>query len=230
MSAVLLFDPVTPPADLLEATRDERIQSLGEEIANAVSHGVGLVAVLASTPFLLAAAWSHRSIPSVLGATLFAGSAALLYLASTLYHAAPAQRKPFFRMLDHLAIFFLIAGTYTPLALGPLKGSFGWTIFTVVWSLALVGVLFKIFARFRFPYVSTAMYIGMGWLAVFIIRPLATHLPVGGLIWLVAGGLAYTGGVLFYHCERMRYSHLIWHLFVLAGTGCHFVAILRYAT
>lgn len=207
-----------------------RSQSRGEEIANAISHGAGLVAILAATPFLLAAAWRHGHISSMLGAALFAGSAALLYLASTLYHAAPAKRKGFFRMLDHLAIFFLIAGTYTPFALGPLRGSLGWTLFALVWLMAFVGVLFKVFARFRFPYVSTAMYIGMGWLAVFILRPLATHLPLDGLLWLVAGGLAYTAGVLFYHWERMRYSHLVWHLFVLAGTGCHFVAVLRYAT
>jgi hemolysin III len=207
---------------------DERAQTLGEEIANAVSHGVGLLAILGLTPLLLATAWSHRS--SVLAAAVFAGSAALLYLASTLYHAVPARRKPLFRLLDHAAIYLLIAGTYTPLALGPLKGSLGWTIFAIVWALALAGVLFKLFAGFRFPYVSTAMYIGMGWLALFIIRPLAAHLPLGGLLWLVAGGLAYTGGVLFYHWERMRYSHLVWHLFVLAGTACHFVAILRYAT
>ena len=211
------------------ASPDERAQSFGEEIANAVSHGVGLLAILVGTPFLLAAAWRHGAVTSILGVALFAGSAALLYLASMLYHAAPARQKGFFRMLDHLAIFLLIAGTYTPLALGPLKGSLGWTIFGIVWLLAFAGVLFKVFARFRFPYLSTAMYIGMGWLAVFIIRPLATHLPLGGLLWLVAGGVAYTGGVLFYHWERMRYSHLVWHLFVLAGTSCHFVAILRYA-
>jgi hemolysin III len=221
--------PVTDSADSLESG-PERAQTLGEEIASAVSHGVGFLAIIAATPFLIAEAARRGSIQTIIGAALFAGSAALLYLASTLYHAAPAHRKSFFRMLDHLAIYILIAGTYTPLALGPLKGSFGWTIFALVWLLAVAGVLFKLFARFRFPYVSTAMYIGMGWLAVFIIRPLAAHLPVGGLIWLVAGGLAYTGGVLFYHWERMRYSHLIWHLFVLAGTACHFVAILRYAT
>lgn len=209
---------------------DERAQTQGEEIANAVSHGFGLLAILAAAPFLLAAAWRHGSIGSILGAALFAGSAALLYLASTLYHAVPVRRKGFFRMLDHLAIFFLIAGTYTPFALGPLRGSLGWTIFAVAWLLAFAGVFFKVFARFRFPYLSTAMYIGMGWLAVFIIRPLAAHLPLVGLLWIVAGGVAYTAGVLFYHWERLRYSHLIWHLFVLAGTGCHFVAVLCYAT
>jgi hemolysin III len=203
---------------------DERSQTLGEEIANAVSHGIGLLAILAATPFLLAAA------AAVLGVALFAGSAALLYLASTLYHALPVRRKAFFRMVDHLAIFCLIAGTYTPFALGPLRGSFGWTIFAVAWLLAFIGVIFKVFARYRFPYVSTAMYIGMGWLAVFLIRPLATHLPLTGLLWIVAGGVAYTAGTLFYHWEKMRYSHLIWHLFVLAGTACHFIAILRYAT
>jgi len=218
---------VNPIADIAE--KPEPLQTRGEEIANAVSHGVGLLAILVATPFLIAAAVRHGAAPTVLGVALFSGSAALLYLASTLYHAAPARRKGFFRMLDHLAIFFLIAGTYTPLALGPLRGTLGWTVFGIVWLLALVGVLFKVFARFRFPYVSTAMYIGMGWLAVFIIRPLAVHLPVSGLIWLVAGGLAYTGGTLFYHWERMRFSHLVWHLFVLAGTACHFVAVYCYA-
>jgi hemolysin III len=208
----------------------EPAQSSSEEIANAVSHGIGLLAILAATPFLLLAASRHGAVGSVLGAALFAGSAALLYLASMLYHFAPARRKPFFRMLDHLAIFFLIAGTYTPFALGPLKGTLGWTIFAIVWLLAFIGVLFKVFARFRFPYVSTGIYIGMGWLALFIIRPLATHLPLPGLLWLVAGGVAYTGGTLFYHRESMRYSHLIWHLFVLAGTTCHFVAVLCYTT
>jgi hemolysin III len=208
----------------------EPAQTSAEEIANAVSHGVGLVAILGATPFLIAAACRHGAVSGILGAALFAGSAALLYLASMLYHAAPAPRKALFRMLDHLAIFFLIAGTYTPFALGPLRGALGWTIFAIAWLLAFLGVLFKIFARFRFPYLSTAMYIAMGWLAVFIIRPLARHLPIGGLLWLVAGGLAYTAGVLFYHSEKMRFSHLIWHLFVLAGTACHFVAVLCYAT
>jgi hemolysin III len=215
--------------DALRPEKPEPAQSLAEEVANALSHGIGLVAILGATPFLIAAAWRHGAVGSVLGAALFAGSAALLYLASMLYHAAPDRRKGFFRMLDHVAIFCLIAGTYTPFALGPLRGTFGWTIFAVAWLLAFLGVLFKVFARFRFPYLSTAMYIGMGWLAVFIIRPLAAHLPVAGLLWIVAGGVAYTSGVLFYHWERMRYSHLVWHLFVLAGTGCHFVAVLRYA-
>jgi len=205
-------------------------ETVGERIANAVSHGVGLLAILAATPFLLAAAWRHGATGAELGAAMFAGSAAFLYLASMLYHVAPEERKGFFRMIDHVAIYFLIAGTYTPFALGPLRGTFGWALFAIVWLLAFGGVLFKVFARFRFPYLSTAIYIGMGWLAVLIIRPLMTHLPPAGLMWLVAGGLAYTAGVLFYHWERMRYSHLVWHVFVLAGTACHFVAILRYAT
>jgi hemolysin III len=208
----------------------EPAQSPAEEIANAISHGVGLLAILGATPFLLTAASRHGRVSSVLGAALFAGSAALLYLASTLYHAVPAHRKGFFRMLDHAAIFILIAGTYTPFALGPLNGTFGWTMFALVWLLAFIGVLFKVFARFRFPYLSTALYIGMGWLAVFIVRPLAAHIGITGLLWLVAGGLAYTGGVLFCHWERLKFAHFIWHLFVLAGTTCHFIAILCYAS
>jgi hemolysin III len=203
-------------------------QSHAEEIANAVSHGAGLGALMAGTPFLLIAA-SHRGWAMTLGSALFAGSAMFLYFASMLYHAAPAARKPFLRMVDHVAIYFLIAGTYSPFALGPLRGGFGWGVFWVAWSLALVGTTFKIFARFRFPYVSTAMYIAMGWLAVFIIKPLMAHLSGSGLAWLVAGGVAYTAGTLFYHRESMRYSHLVWHLFVMTGTACHFIAVLRYA-
>jgi hemolysin III len=205
----------------------ERTQSRGEEIANAVSHGAGFVAILAATPWLFIAR-QHSSFDSMLGAALFAASAAALYLFSTLYHAAPAARKGFFRMADHVAIFCLIAGTYTPFALGPLRGPLGWTVFAVVWLLALIGVIFKVFARFRFPYVSTAMYVGMGWIALLILRPLAAHLHADGMAWLIAGGLAYTAGVIFYHWESMKYSHLVWHLFVLAGTACHFMAVLRY--
>lgn len=201
-----------------------------EEIANGISHGVGLVAILAATPFLLMEAARHGDAVAIAGGAMFAGSAALLYLASTLYHLATSgRRKGFFRMLDHMAIYCLIAGTYTPFALGPLRGTFGWTVFAIAWALAFLGVMFKVFARYRFPYLSTAMYIGMGWLAVFLIRPLATHLPVAGLMWIVAGGVAYTAGTIFYHRERMRFSHLIWHLFVLAGTVCHFVAVMWYA-
>jgi len=199
----------------------------GEEIANAVSHGVGLVAILGATPFLMGAAWRHGAHWELIGASIFAGAAALLYLASTLYHAAPAGRKGALRMLDHVAIYGLIAGTYTPFALGPLRATVGWEVLGAVWAMGIVGILFKVFARFRFPYVSTAMYLGMGWLAVLIIKPLMMHVPAAALAWLVAGGVAYTAGVLFYHWERMRYSHLVWHLFVLAGTGCHFVAVLK---
>ncbi len=203
-------------------------QSHAEEIANAVSHGVGLGALMAATPFLLMAAWRRDGVMT-LGAALFAGSAMFLYTASMLYHALPVAHKAFFRMVDHVAIYFLIAGTYSPFALGPLRGRFGWVVFWVAWGLALSGMLFKVFARFRFPFVSTGLYIAMGWLAVFLIKPLMVHLPGWGLAWMVAGGVAYTAGTLFYHRESMRYSHLIWHLFVIAGTACHFVAVLRYA-
>ena len=215
-------------ADVKKPDHPEIPQSHAEEIANAVSHGVGLGALLAGTPFLLMAAWPHGAAMT-LSAALFAGSAMFLYFASMLYHALPVGRKPFFRMVDHVAIYFLIAGTYSPFALGPLRGRFGWTVFGVAWGLALIGMMFKVCARFRFPYVSTAMYIAMGWLAVFLIKPLTAHLSGWGLAWMVAGGVAYTAGTLFYHRESMKYSHLIWHLFVITGTACHFIAVLRYA-
>ena len=218
------------PTSESDEIREEASQTVGEEIANAVSHGVGLLAIIGATPTLIwLACKHHRPGWTVAGAAIFAATAALLYLASTLYHAMPRRWKGPLRLFDHMAIYVLIAGTYTPFALGPLRGPVGWTIFGVVWALAIAGVLFKLFARFRFHYVSTALYIGMGWLAVFMIRPLLTHVPMAGLAWLVGGGVAYTAGTAFYHREKMRYSHLIWHLFVLVGTACHFVAVMGWA-
>lgn len=206
-----------------------RPQSLGEEIANSVSHGIGLLAVIAVTPVLILAALPHGA-GQVVGVSVFAGTMALVYLTSTLYHAVPHPRvKRVFRILDHGAIFLLIAGSYTPFTLGVLRGGWGWTLFGAIWGLALAGVIFRAFAGFRYPKVSTALYLAMGWLALFAIQPLWQRLPPAGLLWLLAGGLAYTGGVGFYAAKRLRYGHFIWHLCVLVGTACHFVAVIRYA-
>jgi hemolysin III len=213
----------------MTATREERRQSLGEEIANSVSHGVAVIAAAVATPFLLLAASRHGTIQLV-GASIFSGTILLLYLASTLYHALRDNRaKRLFRFLDHAAIFFLIAGTYTPFTLGILRGAWGWTLLAVVWGLALTGVVLKAVGAMRHPALSTGLYLMMGWLIVVAIRPLWNHMSLGGLLWLVAGGLAYTVGTAFFALPRLRYSHLVFHLFVVAGTACHFVAVWRYA-
>ena len=205
-------------------------QSLGEEIANSVSHGVGFLAVLAVTPVLVLGAIPHGAA-SIVGVSIFAATMAVLYLTSTLYHAFPHSRaKRMFRVVDHGAIFLLIAGTYTPFTLGILRGAWGWALFGTVWGLALVGVLFKVVGGVRYPIASTAIYVAMGWLVVVAIQPLWQSMPQAGLMWLVAGGVAYTGGVAFYAMKRVRYSHFLWHLCVLTGTTCHFFAVMGYAS
>ena len=212
------------------ALSGKRAQSLGEEIANSVSHGVGLAAAAAATPFLIVEAIRRGGAPGVIGASIFASTVGLLYLTSVLYHALPQSRaKPVFQLLDHAAIFLLIAGTYTPFTLGVLRGAWGWSLLGLVWSLALVGVVLKAFSGLRYPRLSLGLYLAMGWLVLIAVRPLWLLMPAEGLLWLLAGGIAYTVGVGFYAADRLRYSHFVWHLFVLAGTGCHFVAVLRYA-
>jgi hemolysin III len=209
----------------------QRAQSLGEEIANSVSHGVGMMAALAAAPILIVSAAQRGGAAQIVGASIFAAAMVLLYFASTLYHALPSNRvKQAFQILDHAAIYLLIAGTYTPFTLGVLRGAWGWTLFGLVWGLALAGVVLKAVAGIRYPRLSTSLYLAMGWLALIAVQPLWLHLPAWGVFWLVAGGVAYTLGVVFFALdERVRYSHFVWHLFVLAGTACHFIAVLWYA-
>lgn len=208
----------------------ERRPSRGEEIANSVSHAVGLVAALAAAPFLVVHAVRRGGTGTIVGASVFAAAMVLLYLTSTLYHALPGNRaKRVFQVIDHGAIFLLIAGTYTPFTLGVLRGGWGWTLFGVVWGLAAVGVALKAVGRLRHPILSTLLYVGMGWLILIAIRPLWLRVPVEGLLWLLAGGIAYTTGLGFFAARGMRYSHFVWHVFVLAGTACHFFAVLWYA-
>lgn len=208
----------------------KRPQSAGEEVANSISHGAGFVAAVIGTPFLLAEAARVGSVADVIGATVFIATVMLAYLASTLYHAVPWQRaKSILRAVDHGSIFLLIAGTYTPFTLGVLRGGWGWTLFGLVWTLALAGVVMKSLGGVRLHRLSLAIYLGMGWLIVIAIVPLVERMPPTGLAWLVAGGLAYTGGVAFYALDRYRYCHFIWHLFVIAGTACHFIAVMGYA-
>ena len=207
-----------------------RPQSLGEEVANSVSHGLALLAAIVAVPFLIVAS-SHLGAANIVGASIFSGAMVLLYLASTLYHAFPVGRaKHLFQKLDHTAIYLLIAGSYTPFALGALNGPWGWTLIGLVWSLAAVGVTLKIFDRLSNPWLSTGLYLAMGWIVLIAAVPLVERVAIAGIVLLVAGGLAYTVGVVFYALDsRVRYSHTVWHAFVAAGTGCHFFAVLNYS-
>lgn len=208
----------------------ERAQTWGEEIANSVSHGLGLLAALGAAPVLIVAA-SGQAAASLVGATVFAATMVLLYFTSTLYHALPLGRaKRVLLRLDYCAIFLFIAGSYTPFALGALRGPWGWTLFGLVWALAAVGVVLKSTQRLNHPWASTGLYLAMGWLVLIAAVPLVERVPTLGLVWLVAGGLAYTVGVVFFVLDtRVRYAHAVWHLFVVAGTSCHTVAVLGYA-
>ena len=209
----------------------EREQSRGEEIANSVSHGIGLVAALVATPFLVLQAVRRGDTGFIVGASVFAATMVLLYLASTLYHALPiGKAKRVFRVIEHSAIFLLIAGTYTPFTLGVLRGAWGWTLLGLIWGLAVAGVALKTLNRMSHPIISTSLYLLMGWLILIAVNPLYARVPASGLLWLVAGGVAYTAGVAFFAADsRLRYSHFIWHLFVMAGTACHYFAVFWYA-
>ncbi len=202
---------------------------LKEETINAVTHGAGAalgaggLAVLVVLAALRGDAW-HVASCAIYGATLV-----LLFTSSTLYHSFRAPRvKHVFRVIDHASIYLLIAGTYTPFLLVSLRGSWGWSLFAVVWGLALAGIAFQIFFVDRFRLAQTLIYLGMGWLAVVATRPLLARVPAGGLVWLLAGGLFYTLGAVFYLWKKLPYHHGIWHLFVLAGSVCHYFAILLY--
>ena len=209
----------------------KQMQSQGEEIANSVSHGIGLVGALIGTPFLITHAVRHGDAGFMVGEIVFAASMILLYLASTLYHALPRGRaKRVFSVLDHSAIFLLIAGTYTPFSLVSLRGPWGWTLFGVIWGLAIAGVVLKAFYKTAHPILSTCLYLLMGWLIVIALKPLLDRMPSAGLHLLIAGGLSYTAGVAFFATDsRLPYGHLIWHLFVIAGTTCHYFLVLWYA-
>jgi hemolysin III len=201
-------------------------QSVGEEVANGISHGIGLVAAMIGTPILLLAALHHGDIPFLIGTIIFTTTMLLVYLASTLYHSWPSTNtKSLLQVVDHAAIFLLIAGTYTPFALGPLRTG-GLPMLGVVWALALFGVIMKATRGVvRHRRLAMTLYLGTGWLGLISIRPLALAVPLSALLWLVGGGIAYTAGTLFFANERLRYGHFIWHLFVIAGTSCHFAAV-----
>jgi len=207
-------------------------QSTREEVANGISHGMGLVGAMIGTPILLQAAFHHGNIPFIVGTIIFATTMLLVYLTSTLYHGWPrTHTKSLLQLIDHSAIFLLIAGTYTPFALGPLRGSGGLPMLGIAWALALFGIMMKATRGvLRHRRLAMGLYLGTGWLGLTFIHPLALAIPLSALLCLIAGGIAYTAGTLFFANERLRYSHFIWHLFVLAGTSCHFAAVFICAS
>jgi hemolysin III len=201
----------------------------GEEIAHSITHGIGAgLSILALVLMVVRSAgggdpWRVVSV-SIFGTSLF-----VLYISSTIYHALyNPQARHVFKILDHSGIYFLIAGSYTPFLLISLRGGWGWAMFGVVWFLALMGILFKAFFAGRFKLISTLLYLAMGWLCAIAIKPMLANVPHGALIWLLAGGVAYSGGTFFYLWRGMKFHHAVWHVFVLAGSFCHFQAVYRY--
>ncbi len=197
-----------------------------EEIANALTHGLGVLLAVGAGAVLITQAAVQAGGRELIGASVFVATLILLYSASTSYHlATQPDVKSKLKVLDHCAIFLLIAGTYTPFTIAALSGGWGWSLFGVIWGLAVVGIVLKLFFTGRFRTLSTATYIGMGWLVVVAFIPLMQALEPAALGWLIAGGVCYTAGTFFYHNHRVPYSHAIWHLFVLGGSVCHFAAV-----
>jgi hemolysin III len=204
-------------------------QSPQEETVNAVLHLVGLVLSVAAVVLLVAMANLRGTARHIVSCSLYGGTLLFLYFSSTLYHVFPMGRaKNLFRFFDHSSVFLLIAGTYTPFTLVTLRGAWGWSLFGSIWGLTVAGILMKIFIKKQHAILSTGLYVLMGWLIVIALRPLLASLPMGGFLWLAAGGLFYTGGLVFFALDRIRYFHAIWHLFVLAGSLCHFFSVYYY--
>lgn len=201
----------------------------GEERANQVTHGLGAVLGVAGLVLLVMASVRHGDAWHVVSTAVFGATLVLLYTTSTLYHSFSVERtQGLLRKFDHAAIFLLIAGTYTPFVLVNLRGPWGWSLFGVVWGLAILGAVLKFRFAGRFRVASTLIYLAMGWLVLVAIKPLAAALPAGGVQLLVAGGLCYTGGAVFYLWKQLPYHHAIWHLFVLGGSACHWAAVFFY--
>lgn len=223
-----LQDPRLEPPSALEQARD-KIYSLGEELAHAITHGLGAVLSIVGLCVLVTKAALYGETIHIIACAIFGATMVMMYTASTLYHSIPLPRaKHVLRVIDHSLIFFLIAGTYTPFTLVTLKGPWGWSLFAFTWGLTAIGVCLKIFTTGKYEKASLAVYLLMGWCAVVAIKPLLSALEPGGLILMAAGGLVYSGGVAFYSWESLRYNHAIWHVFVLGGTVLHFFAVLLY--
>ena len=208
-----------------------RLQTVGEEAANTISHGIGLIAAIIATPFMVARAIRLEDPAFVVGVSIFCATMIVLYLASSVYHMLPQGRaKRICKDIDHSAIYLLIAGTYTPFTLGALSGPWGWTLFGIIWVLAAFGVLMKSLRKLHHPVLSVGLYLVMGWMVLVAMHPLTREVPAAGIAWLVADGASYTLGVVFYVLDsKVKFAHFVWHLFVLGGTLCHFVAVFGYA-
>lgn len=200
-----------------------------EEIFHSITHGIGAALAVAGLVVLVVLAAQRGDTWRIVSFSIYGGALTLLYLASTLYHSFQDERlKRFFRHFDHLSIFLLIAGTYTPVTLISLRGVWGWTLFALIWGFAAAGIVYELLFLGRYKWVSVTIYLAMGWLAVVAVKPMLTMLPRGLFWWLLAGGLCYTAGVLFYVRKEMRYHHVLWHLFVLFGSACHFLGFSFY--
>jgi hemolysin III len=199
------------------------------EVANCLTHGFGLALSVVGLVTLLALALTRGEALHVVSGGVYGASLVTLYSASTLYHAARTPRlKSLMRLFDHCCIYLLIAGTYTPFTLVTLRGGWGWTLFVVVWGIALAGILARVMFGERFRVAAVASYVMMGWLAVVAVKPILALVPAGAILLIVAGGLSYTAGVFFFACKRVPHNHAIWHLFVLAGSVCHYLAVVLY--
>jgi len=205
--------------------------TLNEELFHSITHGIGALLAVVGLLVLVRLAVQGDDAWRIVSFSIYGGSLTVLYLASTLYHSfQDERRKSFFRHLDHLSIFLLIAGTYTPVTLICLRGVWGWTIFGLVWGFAVGGMVYELLFLGRYKWITVTIYLGMGWLAVVAIKPMLTMIPRGLFWWILAGGLFYTGGVIFYVRKQMRYHHVLWHLFVLFGSACHFLGFFFYLT
>lgn len=206
-----------------------RAQSFGEEVANTITHGFGALCSIVALMLMLILSVEDADPWRIAGVTVFGMALILMYMASTLYHAIPhPSAKRLLRVLDHCAIYLLIAGTYTPFLLVFMRGNWGWTLFFTLWSIAILGCGFKLFYTGKWDFISTLFYIAMGWMALLTIKPALENIPNMALLLMLLGGLSYTGGVLFYLWHRLPYHHAIWHLFVMGGSTIHFLAILLY--
>ena len=198
-----------------------------DELANSVTHGIGLALSIAGFVVLLILSVTRGSVWQIVSCAVYGSTLVALYAASTLYHGIPVPSlKRILKILDHSAIYLLIAGTYTPFLLVNLRGGWKWPLFGIIWGLALAGILFKVWFVDHFRILSTLVYLLMGWLGVVAFRPLVASVPHGALVWLLAGGVIYSIGVVFYASKRIPYAHTIWHIFVMAGSTCHYFAVL----
>ena len=209
--------------------KNSRPFTLGEEIFHSITHGIGSGLSIAGLVILVVLAVLNGDVYQIIGFSIFGASLVLLYLSSTLYHGIQQPRaKHIFKIFDHSAIYLLIAGSYTPFLLVGIRGTTGWTLLVVVWLIALIGITMKVLFIERFQVLSVFMYLAMGWLCVFAFSEMMSSIPIGGIIWLAAGGILYTVGVIFYAMQKIPYMHAVWHFFVLGGSLCHYFAVLFF--